>query len=82
MKDNLKWKNVRRFLPRSFFNVWVMNGKRKCKAWFDAPNNIWYLDEKDMFNSTELHKVIKWAEIEGCSIEKQQKDLDESFKCL
>lgn len=60
--------------PPPFLTVWVMNGKKKCKAWWDPSNQNWYLERRDIWDAPELHAVKCWAEIPELNFKMQRPD--------
>ena len=79
-KDLEEWKKIWHLFPPSFFNVWVMNGKRKCKAYFNAPTRHWNLSTKNVWADPEIYQVKCWREIEDETFEMQRLESCESEK--
>lgn len=57
--------------PPSFLTVLVKNGKKKYKAWWDAPNDSWFLETNNIWDAPELHAVTFWAEIPDLTFKMQ-----------
>lgn len=72
-----EWKKIWHLFPPSFYDVYVMRGKRKFRAHFDAPNRRWVQSTKDYFNSPIMKQVKYWKEIELYTIEFQRTELDD-----
>lgn len=73
-----EWRKVRDHFPPSFYDVFVMNGKRKQRAYFDAGCQRW-VDSSDHIdkhfnNERELKRVSKWMEIPEYTLEIQKNE--------
>ena len=77
-----EWKKIRHLFPPSFYDVWVMNGKKKCKGYFDSPNQRWLCPSRAHdWNDIELHQVRSWKEIEDKTLKMQSDAARKDKKC-
>jgi len=65
------WISVEEKKPPSFFTVWVMNGKRKRRAYWDGANKRWYQNKINVWSEDLYHKVTHWAIIQDNTFEDQ-----------
>lgn len=65
-----EWRDEEKIKPPAFFTVWVMNGERKMKGYWD-PITGWLQATENVWDSIKMKSVKKWMEIPGFTIKQQ-----------